>query len=233
MINNQFILNLRKLNQNINQMHGEINYLTTRVNSIKSMNLYVKGSQVLKKTPEEFIKNHFPFFETFFGIITVSFIIVIIFIIIFYNMSWWNILWVFPLFWLMDFIAYIIDNIIYKGYCIFSSSVKFYKKSSVDIHHLEEEVKKLTAKAQQESNKFRTLIEQNVIPMVHESGLISLNEICHNLLHDLVNLDFLESILQKEAGKGNLQKIKMIHNEVMYKSLINEPKIKKNYINYD
>ncbi|MCF0263425.1 hypothetical protein KW868_02925 [Acinetobacter guillouiae] len=233
MINNKLISNLRKLNQNINQMHGEINYLTSRINLIKSMDLYVKGSQVFKKNPEEFIKNHFPFFETLFGVITIFFIVIIVCIVFFNNMSWWNLLWVFPLFWLMNFFAYIIDNIIYKGYCIFSSSVKFYKKSSVDIHHLEEEVKKLTAKAQQESNKFRNFIEQNVIPMVHESGFISLNEICHNLLHNLVNLDFLESILQKEADKGNLQKIKMSHNEVMYKSLINEPKIRKNYINYD
>ena len=69
--------------------------------------------------------------------------------------------------------------------------------------------------------------------MVHQRGLISFKEVSQNILQNLVNEEFLKGLLQKEIGKGNLQKIKMTDGEDMYKSLINEPKIRKEYISFD
>jgi hypothetical protein len=222
MINNQFISNLRKLNHNINQTNGEIDYLTSCISSIKESNKYVKGYQLVEEVPDKLIEKYHP-------LVAIIPVIIMIFIIIFFDKNWLHILWS-PL---VSALISMVFFVIYDVYCRFNSSVKFYKKSLVEILQLEEKMKKLIAEVQQKDNEFGIFVEQNVIPMVHQSGLISLSEINHNLLQYLVNSDFLESILQKEAGKGNLQKIKMNHNEVMYKSLINEPKIKKNYINYD
>lgn len=229
MINNNLIQNLRELNHNINKLDNEINYLTASVHSIKKSDKYIKGHRILKESPEEFINNHLSLVGTILGVISISILILMICIIIVDNRSWWNLLWILPLSWLVS----IIKEVIYNVFCRFNSSVRFYKKSLIDICQLEEEIKNSKIEVQQKNNEFGFFVEKNVIPMVHQVGLISLSEINHNFLQNLVNFEFLDSILKKEADKGKLQKIKMNNNEVMYKSLINEPKIKKYYIDYD
>lgn len=222
MIDNTFISSLRKLNHNINQMDGEINYLISCISSIKESNKYMRGYYLVEELPDKLVEKYHP-------LVAIIPIIILILIILFFNKSWLHMLW-FPFLGALIFMVFFV---MYDVYCRFDSSVKFYKKSLMEVSQLEEKIKILRTGVQHKNNEYGSYVEKNVIPMVHQNGLITFSEVNHNLLQGLVNSDFLESVLQKEVNNGNLQKIKMNHNEVMYKSLINEPNIKKNYINYD
>jgi len=220
-----FIHNLKKINLSSARLNESICNSNSSISNIKNSNNYIKGYKILNKE------------SSFRAFLMGVLMLVATFISLYLALeerTWGKGILSFIVCWVIS--ACVIDYGISPIISWIESmrpSVKFYKNLLVEIEHLEEKIRNSTASIQQKDYEFGVCVEQNVIPMVHQRGLISFKEVSQNILQNLVNEEFLKGLLQKEIGKGNLQKIKMTDGEDMYKSLINEPKIRKEYISFD
>ncbi len=220
-----FIYSLEKIHSDIANLNQWISSCKNSIDNIRNSDNYIKGLKILNKESN---------FRAFLMGILILVVIFISLYVAIEERTWGKGILTFIVFFV--FLGFIIDYGISPIITWIESkrlAVKKYKNLLIEIEQLDKRIRSLTTKVQQKEHEFGVCVEQNIIPMVHQNGLISFKEISQNLLGNLVNEDFLKGVLQEEVGKGNLQKIQMNKGDTMYKSLINEPYIKKQYISYD
>lgn len=218
MNNLEFLNKLEEDNKNIYEMKKTINHLYGVMDSIRESKEYVKGRNILYT-----IQNNIRIFKNY------SYYIIILFLIFYFFVEW--LLFAFCFCVIVVGLYFLICNLIILNI----SSVRFYKKSLVDLNIISNKLEILEKELNQKEYENHIFLVDHLTIAVHNAGLITLNDLYFDFTDTLVEAHVIANILQNEITKGVLQKMKISNGEIdiLYKSLINKKDIKKVYMNFD